>query len=100
MKKPFEIVEKIAALAKLKFNEEERERYAKKFHAVLCYIETLSEIDTETTSRTGLAQADVGACTTGLRDDHVVASTHARDILNLAPEKEGAYFLVPKVIDS
>lgn len=99
-----EVVEKIATLAKLKFSEEVRERYTKKFHAVLAYIETLNELDDGLAVQTIAAVPETCAAaestTTELRADHTIASRHAADIVNLAPEKEGPYFLVPKVIDS
>jgi aspartyl-tRNA(Asn)/glutamyl-tRNA(Gln) amidotransferase subunit C len=90
-----EDVRYIAALARLHFSEAEEQQMARQMEAILGYMAKLNELDT----------ADVPPMVHVLdlynvfREDQVVARiTHAEALQN-APEADGDYFRVPKVIE-
>lgn len=89
------IVERMAKLARLDFSEEERRRSVEKVGAVLEYVEQLGELDTEGIAPTAHA-LESGA---DLREDTVVPSTMAEQLRDAAPERDGDFIPVPKVID-
>lgn len=88
-------VEHVARLARLELSDDEKERMTTQLDAILGYMETLNTLDT----------ADVEPTTTVIpmvsvmRDDEVRASLDREDALANAPEREGVYFRVPRIIE-
>ena len=88
-------VEHVARLARLELSDDEKERMTTQLDAILGYMETLNTLDT----------ADVEPTTTVIpmvsvmRDDAVRPSLDREDALANAPEREGAYFRVPRIIE-
>lgn len=91
-----DIIEKTARLARLSFPEKELERYAQKVIAVLEYVKQLGELDTKNIEPTSHAVEVTGK----LREDIVVPPLAAENILANAPEREGVFYQVPRVIES
>ncbi|MGC9222835.1 MAG: Asp-tRNA(Asn)/Glu-tRNA(Gln) amidotransferase subunit GatC [Terracidiphilus sp.] len=96
-------VERVAELAHLKLSPEEIEPMQRDLNAILDYVAELNEIDT--TGIEPLAQASelmaeqAGAARSGLRADRLEASLPRSDVMPQAPETDGAFFKVPKVIE-
>lgn len=90
-------VEHVARLARLALTEEEKDRYTAQLGSILTYIEKLNQLDTSNVAPTThvLPVANVW------RDDkaqpNVLTSTD--EILQNAPEREGPFFKVKKVIE-
>ena len=91
-------VEKIAELARLGINEEEKEKFAKDLSSVIGYIQKLSEVNVEKvepmTGGTNLENVV-------RKDDETKDITNDEmkaDILNAAPNKENSYFKVPSIL--
>jgi aspartyl-tRNA(Asn)/glutamyl-tRNA(Gln) amidotransferase subunit C len=90
-------VEHVARLARLALSEEEKERYTAQLGSILEYIGKLNELDTRDVPPTShvLPMSNVW------RED----ATEPRhlgdpaDVLKNAPEREGTFFKVKKVIE-
>jgi aspartyl-tRNA(Asn)/glutamyl-tRNA(Gln) amidotransferase subunit C len=98
-----EEVRKVAALANLELTAEEEPRMQHDLNAVLGYIAQLNEIDTtgvepmaQVGDVIGKSEDLTGAA---LRLDEVRASLDRRAVMASAPESDGRFFKVPKVIE-
>lgn len=88
-------IEKIAELARLNLEPGEAKKLSKDLEAILTYIRNLESLDTskvETTSHV-LNLENV------YREDEAVPSSVREKALRAAPESEGFFFKVPKVVD-
>lgn len=85
---------KIANLAKLKFNDDEVEKFTGQFNEILAYMEKLNEINTDNVEPLShpLEVSNV------MREDELKKSVDTNDALRNAPDKDENYFFVPKVI--
>jgi len=88
-------IEHIAALARLRLTEAEKDRYRGQLSAVLDYIAKLAEVDTTPIPPT----ATVLPLRTVLRPDIVRPSLAVPELLRNAPEAEADMFRVPPVLD-
>ncbi|MBT9131808.1 Asp-tRNA(Asn)/Glu-tRNA(Gln) amidotransferase subunit GatC [candidate division NPL-UPA2 bacterium Unc8] len=88
-------VEHIARLARLKLNEEEKERFGRQLGQILKYIEKLNELNTE-----GVEPAlHIVPLQNIMRKDEVKDSLPVKDALANAPATKGKYFKVPRIIE-
>jgi aspartyl-tRNA(Asn)/glutamyl-tRNA(Gln) amidotransferase subunit C len=96
-------VRRVAELANLELTEEEEPRMQRDLNAILGHIAQLNELHTE-----GLpAMAQVGEMLGGLvqdqgqtlRMDEVRPSVDRAAVMTSAPETDGRFFKVPKVIE-
>lgn len=87
-------VEKIAALAKLRFDPSEKESYRVHLQEIVSYVEKLNELDTEGVDPTFSVQHRKQA----LRPDEVRPSLPREEALKNAPSQAHGFFRVPKVI--
>ena len=98
-----EEVRRVAELANLELTADEEPRMQHDLNAILDYIAQLSEVDT--TGIEPMAQVGdvLGASTdfdgAALRPDVVVPSIDRRAVMAAAPESDGRFFKVPKVIE-
>jgi len=93
-------VERVAELANLELEPEESRAMLHDLNAILDYVAQLSELDT--TGVVPLAQVSelVGAgATTELRADAPIPSLDRAAVTPQAPESDGVFFKVPKVIE-
>lgn len=90
-----EEVRYIAALARLEFSESEEERLAREMSKILGYMDKLNELDT-----TGVEpMSHVLDLRNVFRPDaHEQRISHEEALRN-APDTDGEYFRVPKVIE-
>jgi len=94
-----EVVGRVAELANLELTQAESVEMVRDLNSILDYVAQLSELDTSKVEPlaqvTELMQAGKGR----LREDAVVASLDRATVLSQAPETDGAFFKVPKVIE-
>jgi aspartyl-tRNA(Asn)/glutamyl-tRNA(Gln) amidotransferase subunit C len=88
-------VERVAALARLELGESEALGMVRHLEAILEYVETLREVDTEGVAAT----SHVIALATPLRPDVAAERLDPRRAISNAPVREGFAFVVPKVLE-
>ena len=98
-----EEVRRVAELANLELTAEEEPRMQHDLNAILDYIAQLSEVDTTGVEPMAQVGAMLGASTDfdgdALRADVVKPSLDRRAVMAAAPESDGRFFKVPKVIE-
>ncbi len=92
-------VERVAELAHLKLTPEETVRMSHDLHAILDYVAELNEIDTSGIAPLASANELGNAAAAALRADQVQPSLDRAIVMSQAPESNGAFFKVPKVIE-
>lgn len=87
-------VEKIAALAKLKFSDKELEDFTPQMNEILSYMAKLNELDTEKVEPLShpVEQKNI------FREDKSKPSISTEEALKNSPDKNETHFKVPKVI--
>ena len=93
-------VERVAELAHLELAPEETAAMLRDLNAILVYVAELNEIDTrgvEPLAQVSELQGD--ADTAALRADALAPSLDRAAVMGEAPETDGAFFKVPKVIE-
>lgn len=98
-----EDVRRVAELANLELTADEEPRMQRDLNAILGHIAQLNELDTVDVP----AMAQVGEMLTGtadvtggaLRSDQVRPSLDRAAVMASAPETDGRFFKVPKVIE-
>jgi aspartyl-tRNA(Asn)/glutamyl-tRNA(Gln) amidotransferase subunit C len=88
-------VEKIATLAKLKFDGEELERLKGDMNQILGYIDSLNELDLSDVE----PLENINEIENVLRKDEPTDCITTEEALKNAPARTGKYFKVPKVLD-
>ena len=87
-------VRKVAQLARLQLPEDKIQTYTAQLERILDYVAQLEAVDTEGIPPTTRAVEVVNVT----RDDRVVPTAVREDLLNLAPQREGDFFRVPKIL--
>lgn len=87
-------VEKVAALARLSFNENEKKKLVKELDKIVTYIEKLNQLNTDGLEPT----THVIALKNVFREDQVEQWLTQDEALKNAPHSKEGYFSVPKVI--
>jgi aspartyl-tRNA(Asn)/glutamyl-tRNA(Gln) amidotransferase subunit C len=95
MKITREEVEHVALLARLKFSEEEKEKFTHQLNAILEYMEKLQELDTSRVEPTFHAVSRRNV----FREDRVISSAPQDLSLSNAPDGDRGFFRVPKIIE-
>lgn len=95
MKITREEVEHVALLARLKFNEDEVERFTTQMNSILEYMGKLAELDTTHVEPTFHAVAQTNV----FRQDMVKPSIPQELSLSNAPDADHGFFRVPKIIE-
>ena len=94
MKIDNELVERLAELSKLEFNDTEKEKLKKDMQGILNLVEKLSEVNVEGVEPLIYMSDEKNV----LRKDVVKDTVSKEDALLNAPQKDSDYFKVPKVI--
>jgi aspartyl-tRNA(Asn)/glutamyl-tRNA(Gln) amidotransferase subunit C len=101
----------VADLANLELSEDERTRMVRDLNSILGHVDTLSELDTkdvppmaQVSDRYGLDESKQGSgrCAYASREDvlEVLRKSLASEVaLSNAPDSDGTFFNVPKVIE-
>ena len=88
------LIQDIAKLSKLKFNDSTTEKMKEDFKKILAFVDKLNEIDTEGVDPLIYLSDEKNV----LRSDEVTAFTSQEDALKNAPHKDSDYFKVPTVL--
>ncbi|WP_353259670.1 Asp-tRNA(Asn)/Glu-tRNA(Gln) amidotransferase subunit GatC [Prochlorothrix hollandica] len=88
-------VQKVAHLARLALTATEEEQFTPQINSILDYFEQLSELDTENVPPTTRA-IDVSNV---VRADTQATYAHREQILDCAPDRDGEFFRVPKILN-
>ena len=89
-------VRTVAKLARLDLTDEEVTEFSSELSAILDYIEKLNELDTDSVE----PLAHCLPIHNVFRDDSVKSSLELEDVLKNAPQRQGEFFKVPKILDS
>lgn len=90
------LVRKVARLSRLDLTEAEVEEFTEQLSAILEYVEKMNELDT-----TGVEPlAHCLPISNVFREDSVKESLGTEKTLANAPQRDGEYFKVPKIMDS
>jgi len=87
-------VEYVAKLAKLEFNEEEKEKFTSQLNSILEYFKKLNELDTDKVEPT----AYVISMPNLLNEDEVKPSLSQDEVLSNSKYIKKGYFKVPKIM--
>ena len=85
----------IALLARLELSPEEEAAFAAQLDHILEHFQTLQQLDTTAVEPT----SHIVDLETSLRDDVVRNTPDADALLANAPQRDGHYFKVPKIIE-
>ncbi len=96
----------VADLAHLELTEAERARMLRDLNSILGYIERLNELDTsgvepmaQVSTRYAEDAPPGGAFAYAMRPDELIPSLPHEEAMINAPQRDGAFFKVPKVIE-
>jgi aspartyl-tRNA(Asn)/glutamyl-tRNA(Gln) amidotransferase subunit C len=89
-----EDVRKVAQLARLELAEEKIATYTVQLERILDYVAHLEQVDTAGVPPTTRAVEVVNVT----RDDQVEPTRVREELLDLAPQREGDFFRVPKIL--
>ncbi|MBE9232181.1 MAG: Asp-tRNA(Asn)/Glu-tRNA(Gln) amidotransferase subunit GatC [Cuspidothrix sp.] len=91
-----ELVRKVANLARLELTADEEAKFTTQLGSILDYVEQLNELDVTNVQPTTRA-IDVSNVT---REDILQPYPERNAILNSAPQQEGDFFRVPKILNA
>lgn len=95
MKITRELLDKVAHLARLEFNNNDAEKMTQDMTAIVSWIEKLKEVDTTGIEPLTTMSHEVNA----LREDKTQTELTKEEVLKNAPLKNEDYFRVPKVLE-
>ena len=91
-----EQVRKVANLARLELTTEEEAQFTTQLGSILDYIEQLNQLDVTNVAPTTRAIDDSNIT----REDILQPYADREAILNSAPQQEGDFFRVPKILNA
>lgn len=91
-------VRRVAALARIRLADTDLPRVRGELNAILGWIEQLQAVETDGVEPMA-GGAPEGTAPMPMRDDIVADGGIAERVLANAPDREGAYFGVPKVVE-
>ncbi len=92
---PISEVERIAALSRLSFTEDEKKEYQRHLEAILITAKKLGELDTQGVPPT----AHIQGISNVLREDVAGVSIDNELLTSNAPQRDNGCFIVPKVVE-
>lgn len=90
-----ELLDKIAHLSRLEFDEKDAKKMMEDMTEIVDWVEKLKEVDTEGVEPLTTMSHEVNA----LREDEVKEHLNHERALKPAPKKDADYFRVPKVLE-
>jgi len=88
-------VRRIAKLARIAMDDAQAAEMEKELNAVLSWVEQLSDVDVEAVPpMTSIVEQRLR-----MREDVVADGGYADELMKNAPQAEGHFFVVPKVVD-
>ena len=89
-----ELIDKLAALSKLEFNEQAKEEMKKNLSKILSMVAKIDELDLNDIEPLKYMTEEPSA----LREDTVLSTLTKDEILLNAPQRDSDYIKVPKVL--
>ena len=89
-----EVVEKLAILARLEFNDKEKAEIREDLGKIISFVEKINEVDLSDVEPLIYMTGEVNV----MRVDEVKHDITQDDALRNAPKKDSDYFKVPKVL--
>lgn len=90
-----ELVDKLAHLARLEFNDAQKLKIEEDLNRILSFMDSLNEVDTSNVEPLIYLTDEKNV----FRADEVKQDISHKDALKNAPKSDSDYFRVPKVID-
>lgn len=95
-----EDVERVAELAHLKLTPDETQSMVHDLNEILDYVIQLNELNTDSVAPLEqVSELQGGGVAGSLRQDALQPSLDRSEVMHEAPESNGAFFKVPKVIE-
>ena len=94
-----EDVKRVAELAYLELTADEEARMQRDLNAILDYVVQLNELDTSAVEPMAQVAEVLGGAAEAFRPDTPVACLPRERVMAAAPETDGVFFKVPKVIE-
>ena len=88
-------VRRIAKLARVAMDDAQASEMEKELNALLAWVEQLSDVDCTNVP----PMTSVAAQRLAMREDVVTDGGYADDLMKNAPQSEGHFFVVPKVVE-
>ena len=88
------LIDKLANLARLSFDPDEKERLKQDLQKMIAFVEQLQALNTDGE----LPVLQMSTNTDVLREDEIKNTLSRNEALKNAPRTDGAFFKVPKVI--
>jgi len=91
----------VAELAHLELTAAERERMVRDLNSILGYIDRLNQLDTSNVPpmQHSFSESESTSIASQMRPDELKPSISHADAMANAPQTDGVYFKVPKVIE-
>jgi aspartyl-tRNA(Asn)/glutamyl-tRNA(Gln) amidotransferase subunit C len=90
-----EDVRKIAFLARIRIADDEQETLAGELNNIIGWVEQLSDVDTDGVE----PMTSVAEMTLAQRTDAITDGNVTEQVLANAPDREGDFYTVPKVVE-
>ncbi len=84
----------VAKLARIALSEDEAEQFGRQLADLLDHVAVLEQLDTASVPAT----AQVIASKNVMREDDNTPSLDREEVLGMAPQRQGAFFRVPRII--
>jgi len=94
MKADKQLVERLAKLSRLEFNDDEIEKMIDDFNNIVAFMDKLKEVDTDKVE----LQQELKSLSL-LRDDETPQNLSRHEVLKNAPDTDGVFFRISKVLD-
>src|ERR1051326_6265225 len=92
----------VAELANLELTDQERQRMLRDLNSILEYVDRLNQLDTSAVPQMTQVVTSFEKLSSAMRDDELYGlrpSLPHEEAMANAPESDGTFFLVPKVIE-
>ncbi|CAN5296094.1 Asp-tRNA(Asn)/Glu-tRNA(Gln) amidotransferase subunit GatC [soil metagenome] len=89
------LLDKIAHLSRLEFDEKDADKIMKEMSGIITWVEQLNEVDTDGVEPLTTMSHEINALREDVVNPHL---SHQKALLN-APKKDADYFRVPKVME-
>ena len=90
-----EVVSHIARLSRIRLSSEEHKLFTEQLNQILAYMDKLNKLDTQNVEPT----SHVLPLKNVLREDKISPSLPPEKIFSNAPDKDGRFFKVPRIIE-
>lgn len=85
---------KVAKLSRLEISDSEVELFTSQLEKILGYVAQLEKVDTSNIEPTTRAVEVINV----MREDTVITTNVREDLLDQAPQREGDFYRVPKIL--